>query len=188
MTWEAFYLVCFLVGLLLSMVSVMAQSGHFHAHGHFHLHHGHGGVHGGHGGTHLGKVNFGTVTAFLAWFGGAGYLLHKYTSFWTLIALGVAISIGLVGAAIVFWFAAKLMAHDRTLDPADYEMVGVLGRVVSTVREGGVGEIVFSQDGVRKGAAVKSEDGTHIDRGCEVVVTRYENGIAYVRRWDELAG
>lgn len=184
MTLEAFYLVCFLVGLLLSLVSVMAQAGHVHAHGHFHFGHGHA---SGQTSGHLGKVNFGTITAFLAWFGGAGYLLHKYTSFWTLVALGVSASIGLVGAAIVFWFAAKLIAHDQILDPADFDMIGVLGRVSSTVREGGVGEIVFSQDGVRKGAAVKSEDGTPIDRGVEVVVTKYENGIAYVRRWDELA-
>ena len=138
MTWEAFYLICFLVGLLLSLVSVMAQSGHFHAHhGHLHFHQGDC------GGSMLPKINFGTITAFLAWFGGSGYLLHKYTSFWTLVALAVAAGIGLVGAAIVFWFAAKLMAHDRTLDPADFDMIGVLGRVSSTVRVGGVGEMVF---------------------------------------------
>jgi hypothetical protein len=36
--------------------------------------------------------------------------------------------------------------------------------------------------------AARSEDGTEIQRGAEVIVTRYENGIAYVRRWEELGG
>ena len=183
MTWEAFYLVCFLVGLLLSLVSVMAQAGHFHAHhGHLHFHQG-----DSCGAGTLPKINFGTITAFLAWFGGSGYLLHKYTSFWTLVALAVAASIGLVGAAIVFWFAAKLMAHDRTLDPADFDMIGVLGRVSSTVRLGGVGEMVYTQDGTRRAAPIRAENQEPIDRGAEVVVTRYENGIAYVRRWEDLS-
>jgi hypothetical protein len=196
MTWEAFYLICFVFGFLLSLVSFLAQSGHMHGgHGHWHFHHGHGHVghghigHGhGHGGVSdsLSKFNFATLTAFLAWFGGAGYLLNKYTSIWTLFALSLAALIGLSGAAIVFWFAAKLVAKDRTLDPADFDMVGVLGRVTSTVREGGIGEMVFTQDGARKAAPVRSEDGAPIARGIEVVVTRYQNGVAWVRRWEEL--
>jgi len=32
------------------------------------------------------------------------------------------------------------------------------------------------------------EDGTAILKGTEVVVTRYERGIAYVRPWSEMAG
>ena len=28
-------------------------------------------------------------------------------------------------------------------------------------------------------------DGSAIAKGSEVIVTRYEKGIAYVRRWDE---
>ena len=34
----------------------------------------------------------------------------------------------------------------------------------------------------------RSDDGQAISKGTEVVITRYEKGIAYVRRWDELAG
>jgi transcriptional regulator with XRE-family HTH domain len=42
---------------------------------------------------------------------------------------GVATLSGLGAAAVVFWFLAKvLMADDVPLDPADYDMVGVLGR------------------------------------------------------------
>ena len=36
----------------------------------------------------LSKFNFSTITAFLAWFGGTGYLLQRYTILWTLVASG----------------------------------------------------------------------------------------------------
>jgi hypothetical protein len=35
---------------------------------------------------------------------------------------------------------------------------------------------------------VRSEGGSPIAKGTEVVVTRYERGIAYVRTWDEVSG
>ena len=133
-------------------------------------------------------MNFSTITAFLAWFGGTGYLLSRYTPIWIWLAFGLASVSGLAGASIVFWVLAKLMARDRTLDPADYDMIGVLGRVSSPVRVGGVGEMIFTQDGARRSAPISSEGGAAIARGTEVVVTRFERGIAYVRRWDELTG
>jgi hypothetical protein len=66
-------------------------------------------------------------------------------------------------------------------------MVGVLGRVSGTIRDGGVGEIIFEQMGVRKACGARSESAEDIERDEEVIVTRYEHGVAYVRRWDELA-
>ncbi len=204
MTFESFYLVCFLVGFCLSFVSFLAQSGHIHmpgghAHGgHLHLGHADGGhAHAGHGhGSNaddslsgvMGKLNFSTITAFLAWFGGTGYLLQRYTSLWTLFALALAALTGVGGAAVVFWFLAKLVARDRTLDPADFDMVGMLGRVSSTLYPGGTGEMIFTQDGVRKCAPIRSEDGSPIEKNEEVVITRYERGVGYVRRWSDLAG
>jgi len=79
------------------------------------------------------------------------------------------------------------MANEKELDPLDYDMIGVLGRVSSSIRSGGTGEIVFAQEGVRKPCAARSETGGPLAKGEEVVVTRYERGVAYVRRWDELA-
>lgn len=96
---------------------------------------------------------------------------------------------GLIGAAVVFWFIAKvLLAHEQELDPADYDRVGVLGRVTSSIRQGGTGEIVFSQGGTRQTCGARSESGEALPKGTEIVVTRYEHGIAYVQRWDELSG
>ncbi len=188
MNWESIYLFCFVVGFLLSAVSFLAGSGRFHApHVHVgHVHHGGGGGHGK-GGSAL--FNFATITAFLAWFGGTGYLLTKYSSLWFVFALLIATGAGIVGAAIVFWFLVKVfLSHDRVLVDADYEMVGAIGRVSSGIRANGVGEIIFSQEGVRGCCGARSETGAPIAKGVEVAVTRYERGIAYVRPWSELAG
>jgi len=133
-------------------------------------------------------LNFGTLTAFLAWFGGTGYLLERFYAVWFLVALAIAILSGLGGAAIVFWFLAKLAADDQALDPADYDMIGVLGKLSIPIREGGTGEMVFSQEGVRRVSGARSDDGRAIPKGAEVVVQRYEKGIAYVRRWEDMAG
>jgi membrane protein implicated in regulation of membrane protease activity len=190
MTWTNFYLLCFFLGFVLSLLSLL---GSLHVHlPHFDFHiggdHGHAPhTHGGHT-DEASRINFGTVSAFLAWFGGTGYVLARFSSFWSLLALGLACASGLVGAAIVFFFRAKvLIRKDEELNPADYDMIGVLGTVTSNIRPSGTGEMIFSQAGTRRAAAARSEDGFAIGKGTEVVVTRYERGIAYVRPWEELA-
>jgi membrane protein implicated in regulation of membrane protease activity len=181
--WESFYLGTFQVGFLLSLVSFVAgawHGGHFHGHGHGHLC-GRGGA-----GRGLARFNFAAVTAFLAWFGGAGYLLERYSDIWTYLGLVIASASGFGGASIVLWFLGKLTASERPMDPADYEMVGVLGHVTSPIRAHGVGEILYVRDGARKATPARSEDSREVPRGAEVIVTRYERGIAYVRRWEEV--
>ncbi len=133
-------------------------------------------------------MNFATVTAFLTWFGGTGYLLTRYSSILVFLAIVLSTVSGFIGSAIVFWMVFKvLVADDKPLDPADYEMVGVLGKLSSPIREGGVGEIIFSQEGCRRAVAARSDNGKPLARGTEVVVTEFKRGIAYVRPWEELS-
>ena len=137
------------------------------------------------------KFNFTTLSAFLAWFGGTGYLLERYSGYGLALALLLAIVGGTVGASVVFVLVAKvLLRNEKDLDPADFEMIGVLGRVSCPIREnGGIGEMIYSRHEARKSAPIRAEDGTTaIAKDTEVVVTRYERGIAYVNRWDELSG
>jgi hypothetical protein len=191
MTWETFYLICFALGLSLTVLSVAGVFSHLHL-GHFHLNLGHGGHAGGHA-AHSGQggispVNGFTLAAFLCWFGGCGFLLERYANFLTPIVLGLATITGVIGAAILFWFLARvLLPHERELTAEDTAVAGVLGRVSGAIRESGVGEIQFSQNGARRFAIARSEAGVAIPRGVEVVVMRYEQGIAWVRRWDEVA-
>ena len=201
MKWADIYLICFLVGFALSALSFLLGTihvhvphlPHFHFHGHFHgpaVPQAHAGAGSGHGhGTsnEVSYFNFGTVSGFLAWFGGTGYLLARYSALSFFLALGISFMSGLGGAALVFLFLAKVLApHDRFLDPADYDMIGVLGTVTCRIRAVGTGEMIYSRDGARRAVPVRSDAGEEIAKGCEVVITRYEKGIAYVRRWEEL--
>ena len=195
MTWSTFYLSCFLIGVSLSFLSFVGGSFRL-PHLHLHLPHGHaGGFHhigGAHAGASQGAefpfINFATLTAFLAWFGGMGYLLTIYSTLMVAVVMTIAIGAGLVGATMVFLFVVKLLLrNDHPLDPADYDRVGVLARISSPIRVGGTGEIIFSQAGTRQTCGARSDDGEALPRGIEVVVTRYEHGLAYVRRWDEMA-
>jgi len=139
-------------------------------------------------GGHFPFFNPMTTAAFLTWFGGTGYLLVHIRHIWIFAGLALASLAGMVGAAIVFVFVGKvLIANERDLDPADYEMVGVLGRISVPIRVSGTGEIIFDQEGVRKTCAARCECNGPLAKGEEVVVTRYERGVAYVRRWEELA-
>ena len=189
MTWAEFYQICFFVGCLLSFVLFFGGL-HLHLPFQFKLpHFGGGGAHSGAPAAHASPFNPFSLAVFLAWFGGAGFLLTRYQPLWAWTSFLLAAAVGWVGGGIVFWFFAKLMTSPgESLDPADYEMPGVLGRVSMTIREGGTGEVIFVQKGSRKCCGARNENGSAIAKGEEVVVTRYERGIAYVRRWEELAG
>jgi hypothetical protein len=130
-----------------------------------------------------------SIAAFLAWFGGAGYLLTRFSALWVGTALSLSILAGLIGGAIIFLFVSKILISDQEyLDPADFEMVGVLGKLSVPIREGGTGELIYSQMGTRRVCGARSDNGGRITKGSEVVVTRYERGIAYVRLWSEISG
>lgn len=188
--WDAIYLTCFGLGLALSLLAFAGGFLHLHV-GHFHIGgHGHllskAGSHS-HTSSHMAPVNGFTVVAFLCWFGGTGYLLaHGGVFTWAIVLAFSALS-GLAGSGLVYWFLVKvLLPRERTLEPEDTPMVGVLGRLSAGVPRQGVGEMLYSQNGARRSMPVCSEDGAAIERNAEVVVLRYQRGIGYVRRWDEL--
>ena len=105
MTWADFYLICFAVGFFIQPAVVsrrrsalaLASAALFAVHAALKYtarqaqrHRGHvaaGGVGWGEGdlqgpAASLSPFNFITLTAFLAWFGGTGYLLTRFSSLW----------------------------------------------------------------------------------------------------------
>ena len=216
--WSDFYLICFAIGFCFSFFSFVfggSRFGRLHL-PHFH---GHGvapatgatldaPVAGGQGpaangsvassahsahaasrGSNVSPLNPPSLAAFLAWFGGTGYLLTRFSTVW--VGLGLLLSVvsgGLGGGMIFFFLSRVLISDEENMDPADYEMVGVLGRLCVSIREGGTGEILYSQAGTRRVCGARSEDGKAMAKGSEVMVTRYEKGIAYVRLWSEMSG
>jgi hypothetical protein len=195
MAWSDFYLFCFLVGFSLSVISFLACAVHIHLpvkwHLPFHLgHHGgglaKGGLHkGGSAGAQISWFNASTIMAFLAWFGGAGYLLTRYSHFLVVVILAIAAIAGLFAGWVIFKFMVKL--NDAPLTSEDRRVEGALGTISMPIREKGTGEIIFPVDGVRRCAGARSSDGKAIEKGTEVVIERYEKGIAYVKRWEEFS-
>jgi hypothetical protein len=209
MTWSDFYLICFAVGFCFSFFSFVfgghrfgrLHLPHFHGHGAGHLPAAHGAIGhapaaGGHApaqgsgrGASVSPFNPPSMAAFLAWFGGTGYLLTRFSAVWVSIGLLLSVIAGLIGGGIIFLFMTKVLISDQEfLDPADFEMVGVLGKLSVPIREGGTGELIYSQMGTRRVCGARSEDGSAIAKGTEVVVTRYDKGIAYVQLWSEMSG
>lgn len=189
MNWPAFYLTCFAVGFILSLVSFLSGALHIHLPFKF-GHAGHaGGAHGhaAHGkNSHGGWINSASMLAFLAWFGGVGYLLTIRYRFWFLATLGLATLAGTVGASVVSWFFVHVLLKNETiLDDADYRMEGIVASVNVPIRSGRTGEIVYTQGGVRRSAGARCVAKKGLEKGAEVVITHYEKGIAYVRPWDE---
>ena len=188
MSWEMFYLTCFLVGVTLSLIAFVGGSLHL-PHVHFHLSHGHAapGVGGGHAGVSRGPempvFNFATITAFLAWFGGIGYILSAHSPLVGVIVLAFAIAGGLGASWTVFKFMVKLMNTESShLKDEDYRHEGLVCTVTMPVRANGTGEIMYMQNGVRRSAGARSCNGKPLEKGAEVVIERYENGVAYVHR------
>jgi len=215
-TWADFYLICFAVGFCFSFISFVFGSPrmghlhmpHYHGHGMPHAPVAHGpAVQAGHaapagqgtasstGSAQIARwsgvspVNPPTIAAFLAWFGGTGYLLTRFSAFRVGMELLLSILVGLVGGAIVFLFLSRvLMSDQECMNSADYDMVGVLGKLSVPIRQGGTGELIYSQAGTRRVCGARSEDGNPMPKGAEVVVTRYDKGIAYVSLWSEMSG
>lgn len=175
MTLSIFFLACLVFGFCLSAVAFLSGSAHLHFHGHHFNHHAGG------------KLNFGTIAVFIMWFGGAGSILIRMNTFGRFLVLSGALAGGLIGATLIFLFLTRFLTREeKPLDPADYRIIGALGQVSSSVRPNGTGEMIFVQQGRRTGIAIRSETGAAIAINTEVVVTRYENGIAFVRAFDDL--
>jgi membrane protein implicated in regulation of membrane protease activity len=200
--WEGFYFACFIAGLLLSMISLIGGMGHISWHFHPphvpgvpHVpHHAGAGVRTGvsSGASSQGSAtipwwNAFSIMVFLCWFGAAGYLMTRYGSLVAGAVFMLAALCGLTGGAVVFWFLARvLLPHERELTADETAVAGAVGLVSAAIRVDGTGEILYEQLGARRSVPARSETGAPIPHGEEVFVVRYEHGIAYVRRWEDL--
>lgn len=181
---DAILLGMFLFGLLFTVLSLVLGfvdiGGHSDGPGH--------GDHGVdiHGESDLGELLGGVLSvsgilAFVTWFGGIAYIVRNGIGWFAPVAIVVGLVGGLVAAITVSWFLVKVLRPASTeLDPKDYQTIGAIGRVTSSIREGGTGEIVYELGGTRQVSAARSISGTAIPRGVEVAVMRVTRGIAEV--------
>lgn len=136
----------------------------------------------------LSPWNVSTILAFLTWFGGIGYLLAVQTSFAGVVILALAVLGGLFGAAVVFLAIVRLLLPGQTppLRAEDFRLEGTLARVTIPMGGARTGEVVYNKHGTTRSEGARSVDGSPLQRDTEVVVMRFEKGIAYVEPLDKL--
>lgn len=174
-TLDAIFFGCFLFGALFTLVSVVTGAADL----------GFDGDAEGFGPDSW-LLNVSAILAFIAWFGGVGLLSHEALGLPAPLSVVVAVGGGLAGGYLVGKGIKRLSNAGVALNPNAYEMPGTIARVTSSIRSGGTGEIVYERQGSRQVSAARTETGQAIDRGTEVVVLRYESGIATVEAWDRL--
>jgi membrane protein implicated in regulation of membrane protease activity len=185
---DAFLLGAFFFGLVMSGLAVAlgvadASFDHFGHVGHPQPHHA------GHGGSDLVQpLNIATILAFITWFGGVSYLLRNSVGLWAILSIPVGVAAGLVAAYIVFRLLRKLQSGERVLTAEDTRIEGVIGKVSSSIREGGTGEVIYEQRGIRQVSAARSQSGAPIARGEEVVILKRDHGVALVEPWESFLG
>lgn len=184
------FVTCFIAGLGLSLVSFVSGLEHVNVfdsifHGHRVLHMPRVIRHAGPKRSKSSMINAAAITAFLVWFGGGGLLLERLTPWSIPLIVSGATVIGAVGGSLINSVIGALAKRESTAE--SLSMIGVIGKTVVAIREGdGTGEIVFTHAGTRRVAGARSDNGRAVPKGTEVVVTRYERGIAYVAMWDDL--
>jgi membrane protein implicated in regulation of membrane protease activity len=136
----------------------------------------------------ISPFNVSTGSAFLTWFGGAGYLLSRYSGFTSFLVTLVATGIGLAGGGLVFVAISRLILPRLTeMRPEDYRVEGAVAKVTASIRPGGTGEIVFTLGGSQKIESARGLTDGPFEKGTEVVIHHVTGGIAYVERWDKFA-
>ncbi|HEY7232711.1 MAG TPA: NfeD family protein [Gemmatimonadaceae bacterium] len=191
----SFFIGCFAFGLLFTVVTfLLGGFGGTQSHGAAHgllsgLTGSHAATHAHEqSGNHVSPFSFSTLSAFLTWFGGAGYLLTRYSPLAALVVTLTALIFGVIGATLFFTAIARYIVPRLTvLNPEDFRVQGAVARVTSTIQAGGTGEIVYALGGTRHADGARSESGESIERGTQVVILRIEKGIAYVEPWATFA-
>lgn len=134
----------------------------------------------------LSAINLNAVVIFLFCFGILGYLLHNTAHLNAVVALVLALIIGVTISGGVNVLLLRLMGHETgNLGADSSQMEGRLATVSLPVRAGGIGEIIYvGENGSRHSLGARSVTGQAIPRAADVVIVAYEQGIATVETWD----
>lgn len=137
--------------------------------------------------TLLGGLNFYSILTLILIFGLLGYLLHNFTDLGVTLTLILALALGVACALAVGALITRLVIslQSTTLTRESSQLEGRLGAVSMAIREGGIGEVIFtSARGARQSVGARSRDGMPIPADTEVVILSYADGIASVQPWD----
>jgi membrane protein implicated in regulation of membrane protease activity len=177
------YAICLAVGLLFTLVSVLA--GHF-----FGGHPGHVLGSGGH--AEAGADNSDLpgisvfsptiIASFVTAFGGFGLIFSQFNATNPVI---VSAPLALLGAALVagvmFYLLRAIFRHTQSSSESHVaQLAGTVASVVTPIPEKGVGEIAYVVGGSRYTAPARTENGSAVAGGMLVKITRVVGTQFYV--------
>lgn len=131
-------------------------------------------------------INPTSIVFFLIGFGFFGYVFHTTAHFLLPITLLLSGISGLVIAGLLLLLFSRIFSNiegETEQDVAD--RTGLLGTVSIPIQENGMGEILYtSPAGLRKSIPARSVGSQRLERGQEVVVVNYAQGVAEVDTWE----
>ena len=134
----------------------------------------------------FGYVNPTSIVLFLLGFGFFGYVFHNTAHLILPLTLAFAGVSGIIIAVLLLLMLSRVFGDSEGETVQDVsDRTGLLGKVSIPIKENSLGGIIYiSPGGMRKSIPAKSVDGRHLERGQEVVVINYQNGVAEVDTWE----
>jgi hypothetical protein len=132
-------------------------------------------------------LNLYGLLIFLFVFGLFGYVLHNLTNVGAVASVLIPLLIGVASGIALGNFLVRFFrtSPESLLDAESSRLEGRLGRISMAIREGGVGEVIFTaKGGGRQSIAARSADGQPISDGAEIVILGYQDGVARVQTWE----
>jgi hypothetical protein len=145
----------------------------------------HHNAHGGHFSI-FAIVNPLNIVLFLLGFGFFGYIASATKAFALPLTIVLASIGGLFIALVLIIILNRAFGNATGTTIQDVsDRTGLLGKVIMTIPQEGIGEIIYvSPGGMRKSIPARSIDGRRLEREQEVVVINDSGGIAEVDTWE----
>ncbi len=128
-----------------------------------------------------GPFSFRTLAMFASGFGAGGLIGTGLglSDPWTLVP---AFGFGLVAGALTWQFLRFFYREQATtsIQPKDY--VGLIGRVITSIPEGGLGRVTLDVKLQKKNLPALSEDESEIASQTQVIVVSMEGGTVIVKK------
>lgn len=178
------YAVCFGVGLLFALLSVIF--GHLGHDGHASPDHA-SGAHG-HAMTGFGAgdmpgfepVGPTTIATFVTAFGGIGLVMNQSPTLHRFSGVFAAAGAFAIAAVVAWGFAYVFRWAQGSSEGHVAKVVGLNATVITPIPAGSVGEIAYVQTGTRYSAPARAEDGSPLPNGATVKITRVVGTQFYV--------
>ena len=177
------YGICLIVGLVFTLVSVVA--GHF-----FGGHDAHVSGSGGHAEAGADSSDMPgmsifsptVMASFVTAFGGFGLIFSQFqVTSRTVVSAPLSIFCALLVAGGLYKFLSMVFRHTQSSSESKVgKLVGTEANVITPIAENGVGEIAYVVGGSRYTAAARAEKGAPVASGQTVKITRIVGTQFYV--------